>query len=143
MREDIGQRTVWRQQGRKWRTFARIWLPFTGILLIAVLFIEDIHWGTRLSAVGNVIAGVCFMVMARIGSSADDRGIEVTQFRTRRLPWAAVEELRPDAASRWATSVEARLTDGTTVPLPGVPVTDLRRLEELRGSEARPASPGH
>lgn len=143
MREDVGQRSVWRQQGRKWRTFARIWLPCTGIFLIATFFIEDIHWGTRLSAVGNFIAGVCFMVMARTGSSADHRGIEVTQLRTRRLPWAAVEELRPNAASRWATSVQARLTDGTTVPLPGIPVTDLRRLEELRASEAGPASPGY
>ncbi|WP_420818999.1 PH domain-containing protein [Ornithinimicrobium flavum] len=81
--------------------------------------------------------------MARIGSSADHRGIEVTQLRTRRFAWSVVEELRPNAASRWATSVEARLTDGTTVPLPGVPVADLRRLEELRASEARPSSPGY
>lgn len=143
MREDVGQRTVWRQHGRRWRTFARIWLPFTGILLIAMFLLEDMHWGTRLLAGSNFIAAACFMVMARIESSADPRGIEVTQLRTRRLPWAAVEELRPNAASWWATPVQARLTDGTTVPLPGVPVSDLRCLEELRASQTGPFRPGH
>jgi hypothetical protein len=75
------------------------------------------------------------MVMARTGSSADQQGIEVTQLRTRQIPWADVEELRPDAAGRWATSVQARLTDGSTVTLPAVPAADLCRLEELRTIE--------
>ncbi len=142
MREDLGARSTWRQQGRKWRTFAGVWLPVTGILLIATFFIEDLHWGARLSAVSNFIAGLCFVVMARNGSSADVDGIEVTQLRTRRLPWATVAELSPNAPGRWATTVQARLTDGTTVPLPGVPAADLPRLEELRAGQAGPTSTG-
>lgn len=142
MRDDLGSRSTWRQQGRKWRTFARLWLPVTGILLVATFFIQDLHWGARLSAVTNVIAGLCFMVMARIGSSADVEGIDVTQLRTRRLPWVMVKELRPDAPGPWATSVQATLTDGTTVPLPGVPAADLPRLEELRAGQEAPATTG-
>ncbi|WP_370584228.1 PH domain-containing protein [Ornithinimicrobium cryptoxanthini] len=80
--------------------------------------------------------------MARNGSSADVDGIEVTQLRTRRLPWATVAELSPNAPGRWATTVQARLTDGTTVPLPGVPAADLPRLEELRAGQAGPTSTG-
>jgi hypothetical protein len=142
LREDRGARSTWRQQGRKWRTFAAVWLPITAILLIATFFIEDLHWGARLSAVSNVIAGLGFLVMARSGSSADVDGIEITQLRTRRLPWTTVAELRPDAAGRWATSVQARLTDGTTVALPGVPAADLPRLEDLRAGQAGPTSEG-
>lgn len=80
--------------------------------------------------------------MARSGSSADVDGIEITQLRTRRLPWTTVAELSPDAAGRWATSVQAVLRDGTTVALPGVPAADLPRLEDLRAGQAGPTSEG-
>ena len=134
MREDLGQRSVWHQQGRGWRLFARLWLPFTVVLLLVTFFIEDIHWGTQVGAVCNVIAGLGFLWIARSGTTADSGGIDVTQLRTRRLPWSTVAELRPSTSGSGTTSVEATLTDGTTLPLPGVPATDLRRLEELRAA---------
>lgn len=115
MRDDLGQRSVWHQQGRRWRALAPYWLTFTAIFLISTLFIEDLHWGARVSALCNFIAGLCIMWTARAGSSADHEGIEVTQLRTRRLPWAAVEMLRTDAHNLWAGLPPVWLTLGVWV----------------------------
>lgn len=142
MRQDEGYSSVWRSYGTKWRTFTRIWLLFTVIWLFAVFFIGDAHWGTRVSAVINVVVGLGVMVTARTGSSANQQGIEITQYSTRRIPWTNVADLTPDAAGRWSNSVQARLIDGSTVILLAVPVADLPRLEELQGAKAGGPEPG-
>ncbi|WP_363322008.1 PH domain-containing protein [uncultured Serinicoccus sp.] len=138
MTQDPRERSVWRQQGRWWRVFARIWLPFTTLFLIGTLFRDDVHWGTQVSAVCNFVAGLGFMGMARIGSSADYQGIQVTQLRTRRLPWSTVEGLEVGPVNGRATAVRAKLKDGTTVPLPGVPAADAPLLQELRAGQPGP-----
>lgn len=142
MREDEGYSSVWRVHGAKWRTFTRIWLLVTVIWLFAVFFRDDAHWGTRVSAVINVVVGLGLVVTARVGSLANQQGIEITQFLTRRIPWTDVADLSPDAAGRWSNSVRARLADGSTVILLAVPAADLPRLKELRGANAGAPEPG-
>lgn len=134
-REDSEEGNYWWAQGPRWRVFARVWLPFTLVFLVATAFIDDVHWGTRIGAACNVIAGLGFLVTARTGTRADAQGIRTTQFRTQHIAWADVEELRADPPGAWAADVQARLADGSTVTLPAVPPADLPRLEALR-SEA-------
>ena len=142
MPQEPDQRSAWCLQGRKLRLLARGFFLFTIAFLVATFFIQDLHWATRLSAVFNFIAGLSFVLMGLPRSAADSKGIRVTYFKTRLLPWATIAALRPNGPMRWATSVEAVLLDGTAVTLPGVPAADLPRLDELRASWAEQGSPG-
>lgn len=132
MREDSEGRSVWRAQSKRWRAFAHIWLPFTLILLLIAFLVSDVHWGTRVSAVCNVLAGLSFIVTARIGTTADAQGLHVAHVWTRHIPWAAVADFCTNPPGRWAADVQAALTDGQTITLPAVPVSDLPCLNALR-----------
>lgn len=135
MREDFEHSSVWRAHGKRWRTFARFFLPLTLIFLVATFFIDDVPWGTRIGAACNVIVGLGFTVMARLGTIANGDGIGVTQVRTRRFAWGEVMDLRTDPPGPYAADVQAVLGDGSAITLPAVPSSDLPRLEMIR-SEA-------
>lgn len=135
MREDFEHHSVWRAHGKRWRAFARVFLPLTLIFLVAIFFIDDVHWGTRIGAVCNAIVGLSFTVMARVGTIAHAEGIRATQFRTQQIAWGEVKDLRADPPGPWAADVQVVLADGSVITLPAVPASDLPRLETLR-SEA-------
>lgn len=133
MRVDSAHRSVWRARGKGWRTFTYIWLPLTVLFLGWVFVADDAHWGTRVAATCTTIAAVLTVLEIRKATAADSSGIDVTELRTRRIPWRAVERLRPGKPRMWSavTPVEARLVDGSTLTLPHVPASDLFRLERL------------
>lgn len=91
MRKDFEHEIVWRAHGKRWRTFAHVWLPITLIFLVATAVVDEVHWGTRIGAVCNVIAGLGFAVMARVGTNANAQGIRATQFRTQQIAWGEVK----------------------------------------------------
>lgn len=132
MVEEVPGTGVWRVLGPKSRAFAWVWLPLTSAFLLATLFFDDVPAGTLLAAIFNVIAAAGFMIPARTKTVADERGLAITQLRTRHIPWTDVAHLGTDTGGRWATSVRVTLDDDSTITLPAVPVADLPRLEELR-----------
>lgn len=132
MREDFEHQSVWRAHGKGWRTFVCVFLPIALIFLAATSVIDDVPWGTRIGAVCNVIAGLGFTVMTRVGTIVTAQGIRVTQFRTQQIAWGEVEELRADPPGPWAAKVQAVLAYGSVITLPAVPASDLPRLDALR-----------
>ncbi|WP_331238662.1 hypothetical protein [Georgenia sp. MJ170] len=140
MRVDSAHRSVWRARGTGWRTFTYIWLPLTVLFLGWTFFADDVHWGTRVVGVSNVLVASLTVLEMRKMSAADSSGIEVTELKTRRIPWSAVERLRPVKPGMWSIfiPVKARLVDGSALTLPHVPASDLVRLERLRTKGAEP-----
>lgn len=115
------------------------WLGWILLVVVVVLLLVDVtsEGGVTWGALGRSLTGltaVGVIVISRIGTRATTSDLETTGrgLRTRRIPWAQLNDLRPDQPNRWADVVQAHLVDGSTVPLQGVPPADLPRLQELR-----------
>ncbi|WP_066641259.1 PH domain-containing protein [Serinicoccus hydrothermalis] len=121
---------VWRQLSRGWTRL--LW----GLLVVAVVFFvvavaTDVHWGTRVSTVCNMVVASCWLIVARSRTVVDGEGIVVRQLRQRRIPWSEVAATQA-AGDRVLGPTRVRLRDGDVVGLPGVRGRDLDRLEQIR-----------
>ena len=121
---------VWRQLGRGWTRL--LW----GLLVVAVVFFvvavaTDVHWGTRVSTVCNIVVASCWLIVARSRTVVDGEGIVVRQLRQRRIPWSDVAATQA-TGDRVLGTTRVRLRDGGVVGLPGVRGKDLDRLEQIR-----------
>lgn len=103
------------------------------LLLVSVVLERGLSWGSLGRFLSGLTAVACILI-SRMGTRATTTVLETTGtgFRRHRIPWAQVNDLRPDKPSRWANVVQAHLVDGSTVILQGVPPADLPRLQELR-----------
>lgn len=125
----------------EWRVFsprqrrARLVFLVVMLVLFAVSFTFDIDGATRVVWALLVLSSLGMVVTGRAGTVADADGVEVCDgLRTRRVPWAAVEDVRA-VRSQWEDpKVEIHLTDGATRTLPYVGADAVSRLEQLRAT---------
>ncbi|WP_251839628.1 PH domain-containing protein [Oceanitalea stevensii] len=105
------------------------------LVLFAVSFTFDIDGATRVVWALLVLSSLGMVVTGRAGTVADTDGVEVCDgLRTRRVPWAAVEDVRA-VRSQWEDpKVEIHLTDGATRTLPSVGADAVSQLEQLRAT---------
>ncbi|MBD8062520.1 PH domain-containing protein [Actinomycetaceae bacterium Sa1BUA1] len=125
----------------EWRVFsprqrrARQAFLVVMLVLFAVSFTFDIDGATRVVWALLVLSSLGMVVTGRAGTVADTDGVEVCDgLRTRRVPWAAVEDVRA-VRSQWEDpKVEIHLTDGATRTLPSVGADAVSQLEQLRAT---------
>lgn len=122
-----------RGRGRRWL------IAFLALLLVMQLLrlAQGIWTMSTLGATAG-ITGIPMILLAlmflRPRTRATDRGLLVRGHlsRERLVPWAELEDITAEGG-RWATTVTARLTDGSRFPLPGVQPAE---VEDVRTASA-------
>lgn len=111
-----------------------------GVALVVFAVLQANGWLIALGLCLVVSAGFVVWDAAVRRLDVDDGGLRlVAPFRSRRIRWEDVSEVRPDAHGPWATRLVAVRRDGEVLSLPVAP-TDTELVERWRIAAARPHS---